>query len=95
MAIVLTPQTEARLCEKARREGLDLDSLADALIASSLDWEERDLAEAIEGIKAGLKDEAEGRVRPLSAFQADLRTKYGYSESWPHSVDRMDARDAE
>ena len=95
MAIILTPQTEARLCEKARREGIDLNSLADALITSSLDWEERDQAEAIEGIKAGLKDEAEGRVRPLTAVQADLRAKHGYPESWPHDAERTDAQHVE
>ena len=90
MAIVLTPQTEARLCEKARQEGIDLDSLADTLIASSLDWEGEDRAGAIEGIKAGLKDEAEGKVKSFAAFQADMRTKYDFSERWPEVPNEAD-----
>ena len=36
MTITLSLETEARLCEKATREGLDVNTLADALLAKKL-----------------------------------------------------------
>jgi hypothetical protein len=90
MVIVLTPQTEARLCEKARRDGIDLDSLAETLIASSLDWEGQDRAVAAGGIKAALKDGLEAKVKSFAAFQTDMRTKYGFSDRWPEAPNEAD-----
>ncbi len=41
MTIVLSPQTEARLLEMARTEGRDSSSLANQIIASTLNLEEK------------------------------------------------------
>ena len=86
MTITLTPETEARLCEKAARESKDISAVAEELISAALEWEAQDEAEAIEGIRRGLQDAAEGRVRPLEAFLADQRAKYGYPDTWPDDV---------
>ena len=36
-----------------------------------------DRLEAIEGVKRGLQDVEEGRTRPLSEFDEEMRAKYG------------------
>jgi predicted transcriptional regulator len=87
MTITLTPETEARLREKAEREGQAIDTVADALIAAALEWEALERAEAIEGIRRGEQAAAEGRERPLAAFLADQRAKYGFPAHWPNVVD--------
>lgn len=84
MTIVLTPDTEARLREKAEREGQDLNVVAEALIAAALDWEAQDRAEAIEGVRRADQAAAAGRERSLGAFIAEQRTKHGFSAEWPH-----------
>jgi hypothetical protein len=87
MTITLTPETEARLREKAARDGQDINAVADALIASALEWEAQDRAEAIEGIRRGDQAAAEGRERPLAAFLAEQRAKHGFPAGWPDSSD--------
>ena len=84
MTITLTPSTEARLREKAEREGQDLNVVAEALIAAALDWEAQERAEAIEGIRRGDQAAAEGRERPLAAFVAEQRAKHGFPAAWPN-----------
>jgi hypothetical protein len=92
MTIMLTPDTEARLREKAEREGQDLNVVAEALIAAALDWEAQDRAEAIEGVRRGDQAAAEGRERPLAAFLAEQRVRYGFPAEWP-SVSVDDGRE--
>jgi hypothetical protein len=83
MAIVLSPQIEARLVERAMRAGRDVSEVADEIIASTLDREE--LATA----KPGGKEQTD--TSPVEAsedpaydqFMAQLRAKYGFSEQWP------------
>lgn len=41
MTITLKPSTEALLLEKAQQEGQDLDTLADTLLADSLEAQKR------------------------------------------------------
>lgn len=41
--------------------------------------EQAERLQAIEGIKRGLKDVAEGRALPLAEFDAEMRKKYGIS----------------
>jgi predicted transcriptional regulator len=79
MTLMLTPETEARLREKAEREGQDIHAVADALIAAALEWEAHERAEAIEGIRRGEQAAAEGRERPLAAFLAEQRAKHGFA----------------
>ena len=85
MPIMIQPQTEAKLRERAKREGQDMDTLADRLLDDMLEWEARDRAEAVEGIKRGLEDFAHGRCRPFSEFATEQRAKFNLptNESLP------------
>ena len=76
MPIVLNSETEARLREKAVREGQDINTLADALLNMALEWEARDHAEAVAGIQRGLDAFAQGRSRPFRDFAAEQRAKF-------------------
>src|SRR5438445_13675044 len=84
MTITLTPETEARLREKAEREGQDVDTVADALLTAALEWESQDRMEAIEGVQRGDQAAAEGRERPLAAFLAEQRAKHSFPAEWPN-----------
>jgi predicted transcriptional regulator len=53
-------------------------ALDDAL-ATYLEWERQDFAEAVEGIRRGYEDVKAGRTRPASEFLADLRRKHELS----------------
>jgi predicted transcriptional regulator len=75
MTIMLTPETEAKLREKALREGTDVNAVAEALISSALENEEMDFQEAVIGIQKGLEASWQGRVRPAQEVLADLRMK--------------------
>lgn len=75
MTIKLAPETEEKLREKAEREGQDIDSIANALLAQALDWEAQDRAEAIQGIQRGLEASNAGRVRPAEEVFRDMRAR--------------------
>ena len=92
MTITLSPETEALLAEKARRDGKDVNAVADALLFAALDEEARDRAEAIEGVQRGDRAAAAGREHPLAEFFAEQRAKYSLPASWPHVV--QSSRDA-
>lgn len=83
MSITLAPEIEARLNEKAARQGAHLETLVNAMLADALAWEAQERAEAIAGIQRGLDDVAAGRERPLSEFLAEQRQKHGFAENWP------------
>lgn len=92
MTITLSSETEARLRAKAQREGEDINTIAETLIAIALDWEAQDKAEAIEGVRRGEQAADAGRERPLAEFLAEQRVKHGFPATWPHA-DR-DAQDS-
>ncbi len=75
MSITLAPEIEARLREKAEREGKDVNAVADAIIAATLEWEAREFAETVAGIERGLQAAAEGRERPFEDYVADVRRR--------------------
>lgn len=80
MTIVLTPETEMRLKEKALRAGQDVNVLADTLLSDALDDDpdeltEDEIAEIRAGIRRGYKAATEGRERPLSAYIADVQSR--------------------
>ena len=77
MTITLTPATEARLREKAAREGQDFDRVADTLLQIALDWEEQEQAETVEVLRRSLAANDAGRVRPFTEFAGEMRAKYG------------------
>ena len=87
MTITLTPDVEARLREKAAREGSDVNRVAEALIVAGLEWEAQDRAETIEAVRQGEQAASEGRERPLREFLADQRLKHGFATTWPHERD--------
>jgi hypothetical protein len=46
------------------------------VLATYLEWERQDFAEAIPGIRHGHEDVKAGRARPAAGFLADLRRKH-------------------
>jgi len=82
----MTAETEARLPEKTRQDGEDINSLAERLILSALDWEVQERAEAIAAIQRSDQAAERGRDRPLAAFISDQRHKYGFPANWPDDV---------
>lgn len=75
MTITLSDETDARLREKAEREGQDVNAVAESLIAAALEWEALDREAAIAGIRRGLEAIAAGRVRPAADVLEGLRTQ--------------------
>lgn len=76
MTITLKPETEARLRERAERDGSDMNAIADSLVAAGLEWEARDQAEAAESLRLALAQSDAGRVRPFLDVAAEWRAKY-------------------
>ncbi|MFW6358210.1 MAG: hypothetical protein ACOC0N_03205 [Chroococcales cyanobacterium] len=78
MTIVLnlSPELEARLLDKAARQGQDVNLVASELLASVLAWEEKDSEEAIEGIQKGLDDFEANRFRSFQEFAEEQQHKY-------------------
>lgn len=79
MSITINEQTEARLREKAAREGQDINLLADTLLNIALQWEAQDHAEAVEGIRRGLEAFGQGRSRSFKEFAAEQRSRHSLS----------------
>ena len=71
----LTPERKAQVEEYARRRGLDPVTALDEALAAYLDWERRDFAESVDGIRRGLEDVKAGRTQPADAVLDDLRRK--------------------
>ncbi len=76
IVISLSPEVEARLREKAARQGQDVSLVAAQLLASILEWEAKDSEEAVEGVQRGLDDFEAGRFRSFDEFAEEQRRKY-------------------
>ncbi len=76
ITINLAPDEEAKLHQKATREGLNAEVVAHDVLIQALEWEAQDRAEAIEGIQRGLEAFDQGRFRRFSEFEAEQRAKY-------------------
>lgn len=74
--VALSPEVEARLLERASREGKDVSVVAAELLASVLEQEAQDYQEAVEGIQRGLDDFESGRFRAFQDFAEEQRRKY-------------------
>jgi predicted transcriptional regulator len=74
--IPLKPERRAQLEEYARRRGQDPAVALDEALASYLEWERQDFAEAVEGVRQGYEDVKSGRTKLASEFLADLRRKH-------------------
>jgi predicted transcriptional regulator len=64
----LSPELEAQLREKAIRQGQDINTVASELLASILQEEAQDAAEAVKGIQHGLDDFSAGNFRPFNEY---------------------------
>lgn len=76
ITINLAPEEEARLRQKASREGQEAETVAHTVLVQALEWEAQDRAEAVEGIKRGIEAFDQGRYRRFSEFEAEQRAKY-------------------
>jgi predicted transcriptional regulator len=74
--IPLKPERKAQLEEYAKRRGQDPAAALDDALATYLEWERQDFAEAVEGIRHGFEDVRAGRTRPAAESLADLRRKH-------------------
>lgn len=74
--IPLKPERRAQLEEYAKRRGQDPASALDDALATYLEWERQDSAEAVEGIRRGYEDVRDGRTKPAAEFLLDLRRKH-------------------
>jgi predicted transcriptional regulator len=75
--IPLKPERKAQLEEYAKRRGQDPAAALDDALATYLEWERQDFAEAVEGVRRGYADVRVGRTRPAAEFLADLGRKHG------------------
>jgi predicted transcriptional regulator len=71
----LSPELEARLREKAVRQGQEIDTVASELLASILEEEAQDAA-AVKGIQQGLDDFSAGNFRSFDEYADEQRQKY-------------------
>jgi predicted transcriptional regulator len=76
ITINLAPEEEAKLHQKAMRDGSNVNVVAHDVLVQALDWETQDYIEAVEGIKQGIKAFEQGRFRRFSEFEAEQRAKY-------------------
>lgn len=75
ITVTLSPEAEAKLLEKAARQGKDVATVAAELLASVLEWEAQDYEEAVEGIQRGLDDFEAGRFRSFAEFAKEPRQR--------------------
>lgn len=76
IVISLSPEVEARLREKAAKQGQDVSLVATELLTSILEWEAQDSEEAVEGIQRGLKDFDAEKCRSFDKFAEAQRRKH-------------------
>ena len=76
ITIHLAPEEEAKLYQKAVREGSNAESVAHDVLVQALDWETQDRAEAVEGIQRGITAFEQKRFRRFSEFEAKQRVMY-------------------
>jgi predicted transcriptional regulator len=75
--VPLKPERRAQFEEYAKRRGQEPAAALDDALATYLEWERQDFAEAVEGIHQGYEDVQAGRTRPAGEFLADVRLKHG------------------
>ena len=74
--IPLKPERKAELEEYAKRRGVDPATALDDVVATYLEWERQDSAEALEAVQRGYEDVKAGRTRPAEEFLAEFRQKH-------------------
>ena len=89
MTITLTSQMETRLRERASSLGLEVDTLADTLLADALSYSDPDdltpeeVSEIRAGVRRGLTAASERRERPVEEYAADVRRRRAERQSGP------------
>jgi len=89
LTIEVPPEVEARLREKAAREGEPAESIAIQMLADALEWEAQEWKDAVECIRRGFEAVAAGRERTLDEYIAHKRAALGKPRSWPDSWPSM------
>ncbi|HBB35662.1 MAG TPA: hypothetical protein DDZ80_10105 [Cyanobacteria bacterium UBA8803] len=79
LTLTLPPKIEALLRQRAENSGQDLATMALAVLAFGLSFDESDFFEALEGIQRGLDDFDRGQFSSLEQFIAEQNQKYGLS----------------
>jgi len=70
--IPLKPERKAQLEEYVKRRGQDAATALDDALATYLEWERQDFAEAVEGVRQAYEDVKAGYTRPATESLADL-----------------------
>ena len=78
MQLQLSQERQAQLDQYAQRHGQDPSVALDEVLATALEWEQRDFEEAVEGIRRGYASVKAGRSRPALEFLNELRAKHGF-----------------
>jgi predicted transcriptional regulator len=76
--VPLRPERKAQLEEYAKRLGKDPAAALDDALATYLEWERQDFAEASDGVRRGYEDVKAGRTRPGVEFLDELRRKHDF-----------------
>lgn len=76
IVVTLNPKLEALLHSRAMKQGQGVDLIVSELLASILDWEEKDSEESIKGIQTGLDDFEVGRYRDFQDFAQEQYQRY-------------------
>jgi hypothetical protein len=79
LTLTLPPQLEALLLKRADQTGKDISSLALAILAFGLSFDEQNFFDALEGIQQGLDDFERGDFCSFEDFVAEQNQKYGLS----------------
>ena len=80
MTITLNPQIEAKLLEKARREGQDPSNLANDMLSDYLEAEAPDSQISTADVREAIRAE---RAKPMEQYIAEQRVKQGHASTWP------------
>jgi len=79
ITLTLPPKIEALLRQRAESTGQDITSIALAVLAFGLSFDESDFFEALERIQRGLDDFDQGQFSSLEEFVDRQNQKYGLS----------------
>ena len=90
MGFDLPGDLEQRLREEARRRGRNVDAVVAEMLSDEFQRIDCEHAEVVNAVRQADEAVAEGRERPLSAFLAAQRTKYGFPREWPNVVSDKD-----
>ncbi|MEH2307467.1 hypothetical protein [Nostoc sp.] len=80
IVIILSPELEALLRNKAAQQDRDVSLVASELLTSVLEWEVQESEAAIKGIQQGLDGFEAGQFRSFHEFAQEQRRKYNLTD---------------